>query len=135
MYWSTHPPRVRYPSDTNEIGPNKYLTVDYSSPGQVVVFNQAGQTLWRYAPTGTNRLNHPSLALPLPNGDILLNDDLNDRVIVVDPQTNTVVWQYGHTAMPGVAAGYLDVPDGVDLVPPYSFAAGHTVALGTPGGP
>jgi len=132
VYWSTHPPHVRYPSDTNEIGPNKYLTVDYSSPGQVVVFNQAGQTLWRYAPTGSNRLNHPSLALPLPNGDIIINDDLNDRVIVVDPRTNTVVWQYGHTAVRGIAAGYLNVPDGLDLVPPYSFAAGHTVALGGP---
>jgi hypothetical protein len=135
VYWTTHPPHVRYPSDTNEIGPNRYLTVDYSSPGQIVIFNQAGQTLWRYAPTGSNRLNHPSLALPLPNGDILLNDDLNDRVIVVDPQTNSVVWQYGHTAVRGVAAGYLNIPDGVDLVPPYSFAAGHTAALGVFGGP
>ena len=26
------------------------------------------------------------------------NDDYNDRVIVVDPQTNRIVWQYGHTA-------------------------------------
>jgi outer membrane protein assembly factor BamB len=135
VYWTTHPPGVRYPSDTNEIGPDRYLTVDYSSPGQIVVFNQAGQTLWRYAPTGANRLNHPSLALPLPNGDVLLNDDLNDRVIVVDPRTNTVVWQYGHTGVRGVAAGYLNIPDGVDLVPPYSFAAGHTVALGALGGP
>jgi len=135
VYWTTHPPGVRYPSDTNEIGPNRYLTVDYSLPGQVVVFNQAGQTLWRYAPTGSNRLNHPSLALPLPNGDILLNDDLNDRVIVVDPQTNTVVWQYGHTGVRGIAAGYLNIPDGVDLVPPYSFAAAHTAALGVLGGP
>jgi outer membrane protein assembly factor BamB len=135
VYWTTHPPRVRYPSDTNEIGPNRYLTVDYSYPGQVVVFNQAGETLWRYAPTGSHRLNHPSLALPLPGGDVLLNDDLNDRVIVVDPRTNTVVWQYGHTGVRGVAAGYLNIPDGVDLVPPYSFAATHTAALGALGGP
>jgi outer membrane protein assembly factor BamB len=135
LYWATHPPGVRYPSDTNQIGPDRYLTVDYSSRGQIVVFNQAGQTLWRYAPIGSNHLNHPSLALPLPNGDILLNDDLNDRVIVVDPQTNTVVWQYGHTGQRGVAAGYLNVPDGVDLVPPYSFAAGHPAALGALGGP
>ena len=135
VYWATHPPKVRYPSDTNEISANKYLTVDYSSPGQVVVFNQAGQTLWRYAPRGANALNHPSLALPLPGGDILLNDDLNDRVIVVDPTTNAVVWQYGHTGVRGTAAGFLNIPDGVDLVPPYSFAAAHTAALGVLGGP
>jgi len=129
VYWATHPPGVRYPSDTNQIGPDRYLTVDYSSRGQVVIFNQAGQLLWRYAPSGSSRLNHPSLALPLPNGDILITDDLNDRVVVVDPQTNTVVWQYGHGGSPGVAPGYLNVPDGLDLVPPYSFAAGHGAAL------
>ena len=37
----------------------------------------------------------PSLGLPLPNGDILVNDDFNDRVIVIDPVTNRIVWQYG----------------------------------------
>ena len=77
VYWSTNPPGVQYPSDSNEIGPDRYLTVDYSSPGQIVIFNSAGQALWRFDPTGANALNHPSLALPLPNGDILCNDDSN----------------------------------------------------------
>src|SRR5450432_2587843 len=36
VYWSARPPGVRYPSDTNQIGPDRYLTVDYSSRGQVV---------------------------------------------------------------------------------------------------
>ncbi len=125
VYWSAHPPGVRYPSDTNQIGPDRYLTVDYSSRGQVVIFNQAGQTIWRYAPTGSKRLNHPSLALPLPNGDVVVNDDLNDRVIVIDPTTGAVVWQYGHTGVPGSANGYLDIPDGVDLAPPFSLASTH----------
>ncbi len=40
----------------------------------------------------------------------------------------------GNTATPGrvvLRTGYLNIPDGVDLVPPYSFAAGHRVALST----
>jgi hypothetical protein len=41
--WSTHPPGVAYPSDTNEISADPYLTVDYSTPGQVVVFNRKRQ--------------------------------------------------------------------------------------------
>jgi hypothetical protein len=125
LYWSTHPPGVAYPSDTNEIAPDRYLTVDYSDPGQIVIFNAAGQTLWRFAPSGLNPLNHPSLALPLPNGDILCNDDWNDRVIVVDPRTDQIVWQYGHTGTPGATPGYLHVPDGVDLLPPYSLLGAH----------
>lgn len=123
VYWVTQPPGVYYPSDSNQIGPDRYLTVDYSSPGQVVIFNRAGETLWRYSPAnGSAELNHPSLATALPNGDILLNDDENHRVIVIDPATNRIVWQYGHDGVAGNAPGYLDNPDGLDPLPPYSYA-------------
>ncbi len=60
---------------------------------------------------------HPSLALPLPNGNIAVNDDYNDRVVVIDPRRNRIVWQYGHTGVPGAAPGYLNIPDGMDLMP------------------
>lgn len=123
VFWSVHPPAVNYPSDSNQASPGRYLTVDYSSPGQVVVFDQAGQTLWRYrATTPPAELNHPSLGIALPNGDILLNDDHNHRVIVIDPSTDRIVWQYGHDQVAGSAAGYLDNPDGLDPLPPYSYA-------------
>lgn len=118
VFWSTHVPGVLYPSDSNRIGPDRFLSVDYSSPGQIVVFNRRGQTLWRFAPRGPDQLDHPSLALPLPNGDIVCNDDYNHRVIVVDPRTNRIVWQYGHTGVAGRGPGYLDNPDGLDVVPP-----------------
>jgi DNA-binding beta-propeller fold protein YncE len=128
--FSVHPPGVSYPSDTNEVRPGVYLTSDYSRPGQVEEFNQAGHLLWRYKPSGTAAMNRPSLALPLPNGDILCNDDFNHRVIVVDPRTNTIVWQYGHTGTAGSSPGYLDDPDGVDLLPPYSLAITHASTMG-----
>jgi outer membrane protein assembly factor BamB len=122
-YWSTRPPNVGYPSDSNQYKPGQYLTVDYSSPGQVVLFDQAGHTIWRWAPSsGTGRLNHPSLAQGLPNGDIVVNDDRDDRVIVIDPHTNRIVWQYGHTGVPGSRTGYLNNPDGIDPLPPHAYA-------------
>jgi len=43
--WSTHPPGVAYPSDTNEISPGHYLTVDYSTPGQIIIFDSHRQGL------------------------------------------------------------------------------------------
>lgn len=129
VLWSTHPPGVAYPSDTNEIGSNRYLTVDYSSPGQVVIFDRSGRTIWRYRPTGAAALNHPSLAVGLPNGDVMLNDDANHRVVVVDPRTNHVVWQYGVTGQPGSALGFLNNPDGVDLAPPYSLLDTHAASM------
>jgi hypothetical protein len=130
VLWSTHAPGVAYPSDSNEVSPGRYLTVDYSGPGQVVMFDKAGRTLWRYRPTGAAALNHPSLALPLPNGDVILNDDFNHRVIIIDPRTNRVVWQYGHTGVASSAPGFLNNPDGLDLVSPMSLLATHTVTVG-----
>jgi len=125
--WSVHPPGVMYPSDTNEVCPGRYLTVDYSYPGQVVEFGPGGRLLWRFGD-----LNHPSLALPLPNGDVLLNDDFNDRIIVINPISNRIVWQYGHTGVPGRSPGYLDDPDGLDLVPPDSMLIQHAATMGQP---
>ena len=125
--WSTHPPGVLYPSDTNEVYPGRYLTVDYSNPGQVVEFDSRGRRLWRFG-----GLNKPSLGLPLPNGDILVNDDFNNRVIVIDPVTHRIVWQYGHTGVAGSRPGYLHDPDGVDLTPPNSLLITHSGTMGRP---
>jgi len=125
--WAANPPGVLYPSDTNEVYPGRYLTADYSDPGQVVEFTSSGRVLWRMG-----GFNQPSLALPLPNGDILLNDDFNHRVCVVDPATHRIVWQYGHTGVAGQGPGYLNDPDGVDLVPPDSLLVTHGATMGAP---
>jgi hypothetical protein len=127
VQWSAHPPGVLYPSDTNEVSPGRYLTADYSNPGQVVEFTPSGRLLWRFG-----GLNQPSLALPLPNGDILVNDDLNHRIIVIDPATRRIVWQYGHTGAAGRSPGYLNDPDGVDLVPPGSYMMRNAATTGQP---
>lgn len=118
---STNAPGFSYPSDTNEVRPGVLLAADYTIPGAIETFTPGGQLLWRYAPSGPQALDQPSLALPLPNGDVLANDDRNDRVIVLDPHTNRIVWQYGHTHVAGRRPGYLANPDGVDLAPPYSL--------------
>jgi hypothetical protein len=129
---AVHPPQFSYPSDTNELRPGVFLSVDYASPGAIETFTSRGELLWRYAPSGASALDHPSLALPLPNGDVLANDDRNERVIVVDPRTNRIVWQYGHTGVRGSREGYLSNPDGVDLLPPYSLAARFAASMRAP---
>jgi DNA-binding beta-propeller fold protein YncE len=127
VQWSAHPPGVLYPSDTNEVYPGRYLTVDYSDPGQVVEFAPGGRLLWR-----RGGFNQPSLAIPMPNGNILLNDDFNHRVVVINPADNRIVWQYGHTGVSGRAPGYLNDPDGLDLVPPDSLLIRHAATAGQP---
>ena len=121
--WSAQLPGVTYVYESNEISPNRYLTVDHASPGQVLTFDRTGHVLWRYAPSGNQALNMPSLALPLPNGDFMVYDKANHRVIVVDPRTNAIVWQYGHTHVAGSSPGYMNNPTGLDLYPPNSVLA------------
>lgn len=134
VYWSTHPPAITYPSDSSQYKPGQYVTVDYSNPGQVVLFDQSGKALWRWNPSsGDGRLNHPSLAEGLPNGDVILNDDANHRVIVLDPMQNKIVWQYGHTGQAGDQPGYLNTPDGLDPVPPHSYATVVGLTAPAPG--
>ena len=133
VYWSAHPPGVAYPSDTNEVSPGVYLTTDFSAPGQLLTFDAAGHALWRYQPGGADRLDQPSLALPLPNGDVIATDDHNDRVIVVDPRTDRVVWQYGVRTQAGNGPGLLNGPDGLDLVPPNSDLVRNASTMGRPG--
>ncbi len=129
----THPPGFSYPSDTNEVHPDLFLSADYVDPGAIETFTSTGRLQWRYAPTeGAGALNQPSLALPLPNGDVLANDDANDRVIVIDPRTNRIVWQYGHTHTPGSGSGFLSHPDGVDLAPPHSLAMRFAASMRAP---
>ncbi|PSR23989.1 MAG: hypothetical protein C7B45_00935 [Sulfobacillus acidophilus] len=118
QYTLHFPSQFYYPSDAN-ITPNGNIIVAfYTNPGAIVEMTPKGRVVWSYhVLSGPGRLNHPSLAVMLPNGFILLNDDYNDRVIVINPKTNQIVWQYGHTGTPGSAPGYLNIPDGVDLLP------------------
>ena len=120
--WAVHAPGIKYPSDTNEVSPNVYLTVDFSNPGAIVEFDSKGKLLWKFKPTGSAALNHTSLAHGLPNGNIVATDDANHRIIVIDPKTKKIVWQYGHKGRAGTAAGYLNNPDGLELVPESAAA-------------
>ncbi|MCL4422560.1 MAG: hypothetical protein M1115_05240 [Actinobacteria bacterium] len=124
--WSVHLP-ISYPSDPQQIGPNRYLIAGYTKPGSLLEFNRQGQVLFRYQPTsGPGMLDHPSLVEMLPNGILMLNDDYNDRMIAIDPVTGALVWQYGVTHTPGSAPGMLSEPDGFDILAPGGLTPTHT---------
>jgi hypothetical protein len=126
LLWSIHA-LVRYPSDAQWLGHGRILLADYSNPGHVLIMNTAGRVLWRYGPPwGEGALNHPSLALMLPNGLIAVNDDFRDRVVLISMRLNRIVWQFGHTDWGGTAPGFLHTPDGMDFLP-FSVAMGDPV--------
>lgn len=118
VLWDLKLPGLTYPSDAQLLPDGSILVAGYTDPGQVLRVTPGGRVLWRYAPTsGGGRLRLPSLAIRLPNGLIAVNDDANHRVVVIDPATDGIVWQFGETGVPGGDASHLNVPDGMNWVP------------------
>jgi hypothetical protein len=109
---------VRYASDAQLTRDGNVLVSDYSRPGKVLIVTPGGRVVWEYGPdAGLGMLDHPSMAIELPNGNVALNDDRRHRVVVVDRAARRIVWQYGVTDQPGSGPGFLREPDGVDFVP------------------
>jgi DNA-binding beta-propeller fold protein YncE len=111
-------PGLTVPDDAYEYAKDKLIATSHTHPGVVEEFDTADKVTWTYDPTsGSGELDRPSLAEVLADGDVLVCDSGNDRVVVIDPQTDTIIWQYGHTGRPGSKPGYLHTPDSAVLVP------------------
>ena len=119
VVWSVKAPNMHYPSDAFPTVDGKNIIVaDFWKPGRVTIFDPlTRKVVWDYAvKSGEGALDHPSIARELPDtGDILVVDDLHDRVIVIDRKTKAIIWQYGEMGKKGHAPGLLNYPDGVDL--------------------
>jgi outer membrane protein assembly factor BamB len=117
VLFDIHVPAI-YPSDAQLDAHGNVVLADYANPGAVMAVSPRGKVLWRYAPTsGSGRLDHPSLATPLADGTVAVNDDFRHRLVVIDPRTMKIVWQYGHTDVAGRARGYVAQPDGHQPIP------------------
>jgi outer membrane protein assembly factor BamB len=125
LVWTVHLP-ISYPSDPQQIGPDRYLIADYAAPGQILEFTRTGHILYRYAAaSGAARMDHPSLVELLPSGVFMANDDYAHRMVAIDPATKALVWQYGVTGRPGSRTGMLNTPDGFDLLLPNGSTPTH----------
>lgn len=109
--WS-HLVPVGYPSDAMAYPDGSVLLTDYSSVGSVLRVGADGTVLWRYSPRGAAQLDHPSIAIPVASNRVAICDDYDNRIVIVDPTTSTVVWQWT-----GDATHRLLRPDGLDYRP------------------
>jgi hypothetical protein len=117
LVWSIKSP-TNYPSDAQLLPSGNVLVAGFNTPGRIDILSPRGRILWTYGPSsGPGALDRPSLAVQLPNGMIAATDDWHHRVVVVDPKRRRIVWQYGHDDVPGSASGYLQKPDGLQLLP------------------
>jgi hypothetical protein len=84
---------------------------------RVIIVNEAGTIVWQYGQAGVtgsgpNQLNVPVFAIQLPNRNIMIVDQGNNRVIEVGFSSKTVVWSYGPTSGPGA----LNNPNSAELL-------------------
>jgi plastocyanin len=71
---------------------------------RVIIVNQQGAITWQYGQAnvtgfGPNELNTPVFAIQLPNQNIMIVDQGNNRVIEVN-STKQIVWSYGPASGP-----------------------------------
>jgi hypothetical protein len=107
-----------YPSDAQLLPDGRLLVAGFGTPGRVDILSSSGAVEWTYGPaSGRGSLDRPSLAVRWPNGMIAITDDWHHRIVVVDPRSKRIVWQYGHFGIASSRPGYLSKPDGLDLLP------------------
>ncbi len=88
---------------------------------RVIVVNQEGDIIWQYGQAGKtgsgfNLLNVPVFAIQLPNHNILIVDQSNERVIEVDKDTKKIVFHYGCPT-----CNLLNNPNSAELLPNGHF--------------
>lgn len=122
LVWTIRTPTT-YPSDAQLLPNGNVLVAGFNNPGRVDEITPSGRVVWTYEPSGHWALDQPSLAVPWPNGLIAVTDDWHHRIVVIDKATKQVVWSYGHLDRPGTGPGFLNKPDGLDLLPAVSATA------------
>lgn len=84
---------------------------------RTIVVDQAGNIVWQYGQAGVtgagpNQLNVPVFAIQLPNRNIMIVDQANNRVIEVDRFTKSIDWSYPTAA----GVGSLNNPNSAELL-------------------
>lgn len=73
------------------------LLAAMGTPGTLLSFDPKTHAVyWNYYVTsGTGELSDTRQAILLSNGNVAVADSGNDRVVVIDPKTDQIVWSYG----------------------------------------
>ena len=87
---------------------------------RVMLIDESGNIVWQYGTAGVtgsgyNQLNTPVQNTYLPNRDIVITDQGNQRVIEVN-RRKQIVWQYGTTGVAGAGFNQLNNPNSAELL-------------------
>ena len=87
---------------------------------RVILVNREGEIVWQYGTfgvtgSGPNELNTPVQNTYLPNGNILITDQGNARIIEVRPSDKSIAWQFP-PLVGGTPADQLNNPNAAELL-------------------
>ena len=88
---------------------------------RVILVDQNGIIVWQYGQFGVtgfgpNQLNTPVQNTALPNGNVLITDQGNERIIEVQRTNNAIAWQYGQNGVIGIGPNQLNNPNAAELL-------------------
>jgi outer membrane protein assembly factor BamB len=88
---------------------------------RVLLVDREGDIVWQYGQfgvtgAGPNQLNTPVQNTFLPNGNVLITDQGNQRIIEVRRSDNAIVWQFGETGVVGADNSHLSNPNAAELL-------------------
>lgn len=88
---------------------------------RVILVDRGDNIVWQYGKFGVtgfgpNQLNTPVQNTFLPNGNILITDQGNERIIEVRMSDKAIVWQYGENGVIGNGPNQLNNPNSAELL-------------------
>jgi hypothetical protein len=91
------------------------------SDNRVLLVNRDGKIVWQYGTFGVsgfgaNQLNTPVANWVLPNHNVLITDQANERIIEVRRSDKGIAWQYGQNGVVGNGANQLSNPNSAQLL-------------------
>ena len=115
------PGAIIAPNDAERLAGGRTLipgTGTASCPdNRVIIVDPDGDIVFQYgqagvAGSGPNELNVPVFAIQDRNGNVLITDQANNRIILVDAGQD-ILWSYGPTSGPGA----LNSPNSAEILP------------------
>ena len=88
---------------------------------RVLLVDPLGRIVWQYGQFGVtgcgpNQLNTPVQNTYLPNGNVLITDQVNERIIEVRRSDNSIVWWFGQDNDSCIGPSQLNNPNAAELL-------------------